>query len=171
MVLNYALRRRLFALLAGALVVSAVSASMYIMVPSRSSILSSDAEKAEFTQMDWSELKGDVVSDDAHVTEVSRAALQAAWNSARVSVDLNSAAYVQLPVFFSGRLSIWDNGRRIDTLKRRGAALVLPLDAGSHHLEIIRTEPHPLAILSFVVGIAGVALMMILRRRGQMKIH
>jgi hypothetical protein len=166
-VLNYALRKRLFTLLAGALVVSAVSASMYVMIPSRLSLPSSDAEKAEFTQMDWSELKGDVVSDNAHVTEVARGDLRAAWNSARVSVHLNSPGYVQLPVFFSGRLSVWDNGRRIDTLKRRGAALVLPLDAGFHHIEIIRTEPPPLAILSFVVGIASITLMMILQRRRQ----
>jgi hypothetical protein len=107
------------------------------------------------------------VPPEVSLQQVSRDAMQAAWNKASLSLP---GGLFRLPIMFSARLVATDNGFPV-RLYKAGDAAAIYLPEGRHEVTIERVE-HPIGVQLALLGLIALAALPIaaaIAKRGRQR--
>jgi hypothetical protein len=139
-----------------------LSLSVFLYLPSLSSVTSGDIERGDFLHHDYKEVGGVPVPTGRPV-HVAREAARFSWNGAKISIHLDHSNFVVLPIMYSARIVISESGVELPKF-RSDEAVAVYLPAGQYLLTIERRESQ-LALLMFAVGSFILFALVIYQRR------
>jgi hypothetical protein len=158
--LQQALRQRRHVLAAVLLIAAVASALIFFERPALSPLKADAVEASDFVHHDYREVGGEAAKPDI---AVARPDIRASWNAATYSTSLDRSAFVQLPILYSGRLHVTDNGQPA-RMYQAGDALVLSLNRGEHRIKVVRRET-TLGRVMFFLAVAAILPLVLWPRR------